>query len=73
MDLQRSPAAAKVVITPGSLATVREVVPDWAYVVFWILGSLLAFLLVLTVFQGFNSSRAARTLLQASVGTAPPQ
>ena len=57
-----------MIITPGTLATVREVVPDWAYVVMWILGSLLAFLCLLTLFQGFNASKAGRLLLAANGG-----
>ena len=52
--------------TPKAVAfsVVREVVPDWAYVVFWILGSLLAFTLVLTMFQGFNTNKLTQELLK---------
>lgn len=47
-----------------AFSVVRETVPDWAYVVFWILGTLLVFTLLLTMFQGFNTNKLTQELLK---------
>ena len=60
------PKAART--KPVAFSVVRETVPDWAYVVFWILGSLLAFTLVLTMFQGFNTNKLAQEVLLLQQG-----